>query len=114
MCRFAVVPDSGDSPWQYEETDRNAMLTQIRTNIGCSECLEEVRQALVALPNVASVEEHASSGDFIVSHTGDRQSLEQVVLETGHELVEAGNGEIEMVPASVSLSDACPHGMVTQ
>jgi hypothetical protein len=85
------------------------MLTQIHTDIDCSECLEEVRHAIVSLPNVASVEEHSSGGDFIVSHTADRHLLEQVVLKTGHRLQEADNGEIEMIPASVSLSDVCPH-----
>lgn len=89
------------------------MLTQIHTDIGCTECLEEVRQAIAALPDVASVEEHASSGDFIVSHSADRHLLEQVVHQTGHRLEEAENGEIEMVPASVSLSDLCPHGVAT-
>jgi copper chaperone CopZ len=89
------------------------MLTQIHTDIGCSECLEEVRQAIGALSSVESVKEDASRGDFIVSHSVDREFLKQVVLETGHRLEEAENGEIEMVPASVSLFDACPHYMAT-
>ena len=85
------------------------MLTKIHTDIDCLECLEEVRQAIATLPDVESVEEHASGGDFIVSHSADRHTLEQVVLKTGHRLQEAENGEIEMVPATVSLSDVCPH-----
>lgn len=89
------------------------MLTRIHTDIGCVECLEEVRQAIVALPNVESVEEHSSGGDFIVSHSVGREVLEQVVLKTGHRLEEQENGEIEMVPATVSLSDLCPHGIAT-
>jgi len=87
------------------------MLTQIHTDIDCSECLEEVRDAIASLPNVSSVEEHSSGGDFVVSHTADRNLLEQVVLKTGHRLQEADNGEIEMIPASVSLFDACSHGV---
>ncbi len=89
------------------------MLTQIHTDIDCLDCLEEVRQAIATLPNVESVEEHASGGDFIVSHSVDRHTLEQVVLKTGHRLQEAENGEIEMVPATVSLSDVCPHDIPT-
>ncbi|HKZ25400.1 MAG TPA: hypothetical protein VJ398_06355 [Acidimicrobiia bacterium] len=81
----------------------------LQTDIDCFLCLEDVRQALMSLPEVETVEEDSSVGCLVVTHRSQPGLLRRVVTAFGHRFVKADNGEVGMGEAAASTHTACRH-----
>lgn len=85
------------------------MISYIETDIDCHQCLEDVRQALIALPDVDAVTENAAEGCLVVTHRTEAARLLEVVTRFGHRLVEADNGEMGMGQVTAVPVTSCAH-----
>lgn len=83
-------------------------ITYIETDIDCTFCLADVKDALSALADVEDVR-YSSPGCFEVTHDTDDASLLGVVTTHGHRLVVTENGEIVMGSATGIPHLSCYH-----
>jgi hypothetical protein len=93
---------------QEENSNPDTSSTFIEHDIDCSFCLENVVNALRALPNVEDVE--TSSDCLVVTHhEADVASLLRTVVSRGHRIARTGSGEIVMGSVDVAEVDSCRH-----
>lgn len=84
-------------------------LTHIETDINCAICLEDARQALVAVSNVAEVKVDSATGSFVVAHNAEPDRLVEAVTRLGYRTVTAPSGELGMGPVTVESVASCTH-----
>lgn len=82
-------------------------VSYIETDIDCTFCLADVKDALVALADVEDVD--WSSGCLVVTHHAAIAPVLKLIAERGHRLVEADNGEIVMGSVAAKSVVSCSH-----
>jgi hypothetical protein len=93
---------------EEDNSNPDASVTFIEHDIDCSFCLENVIEALRALPDVRDVE--TSSGCLVVTHhETDVASLLQTVADRGHRIARTASGEIVMGSIDAAEVDSCRH-----
>ncbi|KAA3636740.1 MAG: hypothetical protein DWP92_09050 [Armatimonadetes bacterium] len=84
-------------------------LTHIETDINCAICLEDARQALVAVSDVEEVKVDSAAGSFAVVHNAEPDRLVEAVTRLGYRTVTAPTGELGMGPVTVESVASCTH-----
>ena len=70
------------------------MTSSFEVDVNCAYCFDDIIAALQDQPTVTDVSASIGAGCVSVTHDTDEAHLASVIIDAGHRVVVAGNGEI--------------------